>query len=131
MITDLLEQTKIATICIVRDIIQVAQMTTSKSCSIKLLNKTYEIKCPDHEIANLQQAAEKLNEQLLQSKKKFKQLDEFQALLLAALNVSHELITCQKQQEQQRQQVTKFINSLENKIHQAVHGNINQDPETD
>ncbi|WP_028388764.1 cell division protein ZapA [Legionella fairfieldensis] len=106
-------------------------MTTSKSCSIKLLNKTYEIKCPDNETGNLQQAAEKLNEQLLQSKKKFKQLDEFQTLLLAALNISHELITCQKQQEQQRQQVTKFISSLENKIHQVVHGNIDQDPQTD
>ncbi|MBA2655383.1 MAG: cell division protein ZapA [Tatlockia sp.] len=106
-------------------------MTTSKTCSIKLLNKTYEIKCPDGEMINLQQAAEKLNEQLLQNKKKFKQLDEFQALVLAAINVSHELISCQKQQEQQRQQVTKFINSLENKIHQAVHGNIGQDPQTD
>lgn len=106
-------------------------MSKSKSCSIKLLNKTYEIKCPDTEIANLQQAAEILNEQLLQSKKKFKQLDEFQSLLLAALNVSHELIACQKQQEQQRQQVAKFINSLENKIHQVVHGNIEQDPQTD
>ena len=106
-------------------------MSKSQSCSIKLLNKTYEIKCPDTEIANLQQAAEILNEQLLQSKKKFKQLDEFQSLLLAALNVSHELIACQKQQEQQRQQVAKFINSLENKIHQVVHGNIEQDPQTD
>jgi len=67
----------------------------------------------------------------LQTKKKFKQLDEFQSLLLAALNVSHELIACQKQQEQQRQQVAKFINSLENKIHQVVHGNIEQDPQTD
>jgi cell division protein ZapA len=107
-------------------------MTAStKSCSIKLLNKTYEIKCPDAEIDNLQQAAEKLNEQLLQNKKKFKQLDEFHALLLAALNVSHELIKCQNQQEHQREQVTKFINSLENKIHQVVHGNIGQDPQTD
>lgn len=106
-------------------------MTTSKSCSIKLLNKTYEIKCPEHETDNLQQAAEKLNEQLLQSKRKFKQLDEFQSLLLAALNISHELITCQKQQEQQRLQVTNFISSLENKIHQVVHGNLDQDPQTD
>ena len=106
-------------------------MTTSKSCSIKLLKKTYEIKCPEHETDNLQQAAEKLNEQLLQSKKKFKQLDEFQSLLLAALNISHELITCQRQQEQQRLQVTNFISSLENKIHQVVHGNLDQDPQTD
>ncbi len=95
------------------------------------MNKIYEIKCPDSEMENLQQAAEKLNQQLLQTKKKFKQLDEFQTLLLAALNVSHELITCQRQHEQQRLQVTQFISSLENKIHQVVHGNLIHDPQTD
>lgn len=106
-------------------------MTSPKSCTIKLLNKSYEIKCPDNEMFNLKQAAEKLNDQLLQNKKKFKQLDEFHALLLAALNISHELINCQHQQEQQRKQVTQFINSLENKIHQVVHGNLEHDPQTD
>ncbi|KTD17896.1 cell division protein ZapA [Legionella jordanis] len=106
-------------------------MTTSKSCSIKLMNKIYEIKCPDSEMDNLQQAAEKLNQHLMHNKKKFKSLDDFQTLLLAALHVSHELITCQRQQEQQRQQVTQFINSLENKIHQVVHGNLIHDPQTD
>lgn len=95
------------------------------------MNKYYEVKCPDTEVENLQQAADKLNEHLLNNKKKFKQLDEFQTLLLAALNVSHELITCQRQQEQQRLQVTQFISSLENKIHQVVHGNLTQDPQTD
>jgi cell division protein ZapA len=97
-------------------------MTTSKPCSIKLLNKTYEVKCPEQETANLQLAARKLNEQLTLNKKKFNQLDDFQNLLLAALHVSHELITCQKQQEQQRHQVTQFISSLENKINQVVNG---------
>lgn len=106
-------------------------MTNSKTCSIKLLNKTYDIKCPDHEMGNLQQAADKLNDQLLQSKKKFKQLDEFQALLLASLHISHELVTCKQQQEQQKQQVTRFINSLEDKIHQVVHGHPDLDPQTD
>lgn len=106
-------------------------MTVTKSCSIKLLNKTYEIKCPEGEAKNLQQAAEKLNEQLLKNKSKFKQLDEFHSLLLAALNISHELITCQKQQEHQRQQVARFISTLENKIHQVVHGSLDQDPQTD
>lgn len=95
------------------------------------MNKTYEIKCPENEIKNLKEAAEKLNEILLANRKKFRQLDDFQSLLLASLNISHELITCQKQQEQQRQQVTQFINSLENKIHQVVHGNLIQDPQTD
>ncbi|MFA5960662.1 MAG: cell division protein ZapA [Tatlockia sp.] len=106
-------------------------MSNSKTCSVKLLNKTYEIKCPEKETVNLQQAAEKLNEQLIQTKKKFKHLDAFQTLLLAALHVSHELITCQHQQKQQQEQVTQFINSLENKIHQVVHGSLHDDPRTD
>ena len=108
-------------------------MTTTKTCSIRLLNKVHEIKCPDHEVDNLQQAAIKLNDQLLANKKKFKHLDEFQTLLLAALNITHELMSCQKQQEDQRQQVTQFINSLENKINQVVNGNGNPnfDPQTD
>ncbi|MCE3046233.1 MULTISPECIES: cell division protein ZapA [Legionella] len=106
-------------------------MTTSKACSIRLLNKTYEIKCPDHEVDNLQRAGQKLNEQLLANKKKFRQLDEFQNLLLAAIHISHELITCQQQQEQQRHQVTQFINSLETRINQVVNGNLDLDPQTD
>lgn len=72
---------------------------------------------------NLKLAAEKLNEQLLQNKKKFKQLDDFQNLLLASLHISHELIACKNHQEKQRHQVTQFISSLENKISQAVNGN--------
>ncbi|KTC68844.1 cell division protein ZapA [Legionella birminghamensis] len=106
-------------------------MTTSKPCSIRLLNKTYEIKCPDHEVDNLQRAGQKLNEQLLANKKKFRQLDEFQNLLLAAIHISHELISCQKQQEQQRHQVTQFINSLETRINQVVNGSPEFDPQTD
>jgi cell division protein ZapA len=95
------------------------------------MNKTYEIKCPDNEMENLKQAEDKLNHYIMQNKKKFRQLDDFQTLLLAALNVSHELITCKKQQEEQRLQVNQFIHSLENKIHQAVHGNLPCDPQTD
>lgn len=106
-------------------------MTASKTCSIKLLNKTYDIKCPEAETDNLSRAAEKINEQLLINKKKFKKLDDFQNLLLAALHVSHELISCHKQQEHQRHQVTQFISSLETKINEVVHGNPLLDPQTD
>lgn len=106
-------------------------MTTSKICSIKLLNKTYEIKCPDNEVSNLQQAGQLLNEQILIQKKKFKQLGDFQALLLASLHLTHELITTQHQQEKQRHQVTQFISSLENKINQVVSGSSPFDPQKD
>ncbi len=84
-------------------------MTTATLCTIQLLSKTYKVKCPDDEVANLQLAAQKLNDQLVDTKNKFKALDPFQTLLLAALHVSHELVVCQNQQTQQRQQLAEFI----------------------
>lgn len=132
-ITELPEQTKIVTIdtfCNNHNT-EVLAMTTSISCPIKLLNKTYDIKCPEQEADNLHMAADKLNEQLLQNKKQFRQLDDFQNLVLAALHISHELISCKKQQEEQRNQVTRFMNSLDSKNGTHTHINPMLDPQTD
>ncbi|USQ13604.1 cell division protein ZapA [Legionella lytica] len=106
-------------------------MTQTKSCSIKLLNKSYEIKCPEGEEANLILAAQKLNNQIMQNKKKTKQLDDFHTLLLAALDISHELVVCKSEQAQQHHQVTQFITSLEHKINKMVNGEIERAPEMD
>lgn len=106
-------------------------MTTYKTCSIRLFNKNYEIKCPEDEAENLQIAAQRLHEELVNNRKKFKYLEDFQNLILASLHLTHELINCQKQQEQQRHQVTQFISSLENKINQVVNGNPDMIPQTD
>ncbi len=95
-------------------------MTKATYCTIRLLNKSYKIKCPNEEQDKLQLAAQKLNDILLKKKNEFKKLDDFQALLLAALQVSHELITCQTNQQEQRLQLSQFINTLENKIGQVA-----------
>lgn len=106
-------------------------MTNIKSCKVKLLNKSYEIKCPEGEEINLLLAAEKLNEKMLTNKNKFKKLDNFQILLLAALDISYELVLCKNEQEQQRLQVTQFITSLESKINKTVGGEEDNLPQTD
>ena len=97
-------------------------MTTKKSCTIKILDKSYEVKCPDNEKENLLLAVAKLNEKMASNKNKFKRLDDFQILLLAALDIGHELVICQKEQEQQRHQVNQFISSLESRINKTVGG---------
>lgn len=97
-------------------------MTSNAACKVKLLNKVYEIKCPEGEEANLLLAAKKLNDVITLNKGKFKQLDNFQTLLLAALDISHELVICKNEQEHQRHQVTQFISSLETKINNVVGG---------
>lgn len=106
-------------------------MTKTKSCTIKLLNKSYEIKCPQNEEANLTLAAQKLNNQIIINKKKTKQLDDFHALLLSALDISHELVLCKNQQAQQHHQVTQFITSLEDKINKMVNGEMEHAPKID
>ncbi|MFY7697582.1 MAG: cell division protein ZapA [Legionella sp.] len=95
-------------------------MTPLKSCTIRLQNKSYEIKCPENESKNLQLAAVKLNTQVIAQKKKAKQLEAYDALLLAALHISHELIGCQQQQQQQQQQFNRLIAALEEQIRQAA-----------
>ena len=104
---------------------------TIKTCTIKLLNKSYQIKCPESEEANLLLAAAKLNEKIASTKGKFKRLDNFQTLLLAALDVGHELIISKNEQEHQRYQVNQFITSLESKINKTVGGDIYSIPQTD
>lgn len=106
-------------------------MTNIKSCKVKLLNKSYEIKCPEGEEINLLLAAEALNEKMLLNKTKFKKLDDFHTLLLAALDIGHELIICKNEQEHQRLQVTQFITTLENKINKTVGGEADNLPQTD
>ncbi|MBI2785561.1 MAG: cell division protein ZapA [Legionella longbeachae] len=104
-------------------------MNQMKLCTIKLLNNIYEIKCPESEEANLLLAAQKLNNQISINKSKSKQLDNFQALLLAALDISHELVLCKNKHAHQQHQVTQFINSLENKINKMVGGEMERFPE--
>ncbi|MBA4695871.1 MAG: cell division protein ZapA [Legionella sp.] len=91
-------------------------MTISNACSIVkliILNQPYEIKCPDSEIQHLEKAADILNAHALKTKQKFKHLDNFQTLLLAALNVGHDLVLCRQQHDEQRKKIAEFMTVLE------------------
>lgn len=97
----------------------------SKTCTIRLLNHSFDIKCPEGEEGNLQQAAQKLNDLMAQQQTRFRHLDDFHVLLLAALNISYELIRSQNEQEKQRLQVNQFIHSLETKINKVMEDEVN------
>ena len=106
-------------------------MTQIKSCSIKILNKNYEIKCPEGEEYNLLLAEEKLNQHIAINKAKNKQMDDFHSLLLAALDISHELVLCKNKQASQQHQVTQLISFLENKINEMMSGGLDPISEMD
>ena len=91
-------------------------MTKDHVCTIRLLSKSYEIKCPKDEQENVELAAKKLNKYIVNKKNEFKKLSDFQALLLAALHTSHELVICQTKQKEQRQDIIELISTLKNKL---------------
>ena len=91
-------------------------MTDAIPSTIKLLNKNYTIKCPESEVDHLQQAAEKLNQHLLLKRTQFHTIDDYNLLLLAALQVSHELIIDRLHHAEQNQQLSQLISLLESKI---------------
>lgn len=120
MITDLLKDAKIVNMCYDKNFHGDRKMNTSNHCTIQLMNKSYKIKCPIEEMENLQLAAKKLNATISQKKSQFKTLDATQILLLAALDLSHELINQEQKQLQQREQLTEFIHSLETRLQNAI-----------
>lgn len=99
-------------------------MNSSKFCTITLQNKTYDIKCPEGKEENLKLAAQRLNSHLKNNKKKFKQLDDFKQLLLAAIHVSYDLI-CHEQQ------VAQSITALTKKKNHTLMEESIVGPETD
>ena len=115
MITDLLKYAKIVNMYSVKYLLE-KKMSTTNQCTIQLMNKSYKIKCPVEEMDNLQLAAKKLNACISQKKSQFKTLDETQILLLAALDLSHELINQEQKQNHQREQLADFIHTLEERL---------------
>ncbi len=83
------------------------------SCPIKVFNKTYEMKCPETEVENLEAAVKRVNALLTQHKQQFSHLTAFQLMLLSAVTMAHELGACQKQQLLEREQVAQVVGLLE------------------
>jgi cell division protein ZapA len=83
------------------------------SCSLNLLGKCYEIKCPESEVANLQLAGDKLNELLSEQQQKFPHLTQMQLMLMSAVTLSHELLVCQQRDANKSEKVEHAVRLLE------------------
>lgn len=81
--------------------------------TIKVLSKAYDIKCPAGKEEQLQLALDKLLRVLASNKRKMKGLSDVEQLLVAALNISHELIELQQHQKAKNTRFAKFVTELE------------------
>src|SRR5579872_2211706 len=87
--------------------------------TIEILGKSYQIKCPEHEINSLQRAANYLEEKM----RVLHQGSGFcidKVAIIAALNVVHQLLTFEQQKELRMGDINQRLHDLQNKIEHAL-----------
>lgn len=96
--------------------------------SIRLMDKEYSINCPTDARAELQTAAEYLNEKMLELRTGGKLIGLDRIAVMAALTISHELIQERAEKthnlEQRVEQLSlKIDNALKRESQSSTHGN--------
>jgi len=91
--------------------------TDARTVTVKLLDKEYTISCPDGAEAELLASADYLNQKMLDIRHSGKIIGLDRIAVMAALNMSHELI---KSREEQRQAVEVNLRRLGQKIDQSL-----------
>ncbi|WP_417346473.1 cell division protein ZapA [Ferrimonas sp.] len=93
---------------------------SSNTIEITLLERVYTIACPPGEEATLQQVAHQLNQRFLELKQRNALLSIDQLAVMAALNLTHELMSLETRTQREMQERSKKIQALENAIEQAL-----------
>jgi cell division protein ZapA len=94
-------------------------MKPQHSLTIKILDKEYRVSCSPEEEENLQASASALNKKLTEIKKKGAVIGTERIAIMAALNMSHELLTG-KAMEIENTNLNDRISSLSDKIDSAM-----------
>ena len=96
-------------------------MAKTQHCQIRLLNKLYDIKCPNGKIDKLNVAAKKLDGLMLKYKQQYPLLDDNKLLLLSALEIAYQMTEHKEPSSvDQQDEVNALIHSLENRINAVV-----------
>lgn len=89
----------------------------ARTVTVRLLDKEYTISCPDGAEAELLASADYLNQKMLDIRRSGKIIGLERIAVMAALNMSHELL---KSREEQRQAVETNLRRLGRKIDQSL-----------
>jgi cell division protein ZapA len=85
--------------------------------TVKLLDKEYTISCPDGAEAELLASADYLNQKMREIRNSGKIVGLERIAVMAALNMSHDLL---KNKEEQRQNVESHLRRITHKIDRAL-----------
>lgn len=93
---------------------------TAKTMDIKLLERNYKVACPVGQESALQQAADALNQKLLDTKERTQLTNVEQIAVMTALNLCHEWIQDQNEQAARTAKLEEKIQLLQATIEQAM-----------
>ena len=97
-------------------------MSSSKQqgVNITLLGKEMTVACPDGQAEALLNAAQYLNDKMQDIREKGGSNNPLNLALMAALNISHELLEAKEAKDQHQQQIEQRIRLMEQAIEQSL-----------
>ena len=87
-----------------------------KMITVKILNRAYHVKCPNEEAFELQAAARYLDDQMRKLQKSKTMSNPDQVAVVAALNITCELMTLKKQKNNYIDHMSQRIAALQDQI---------------
>jgi cell division protein ZapA len=88
--------------------------------SLDIAGRNYKLKTPQHQQQGLQEAAALLNEKIAELKSKSRTLSAEQAAVLAALNLSYELLTERELLAQDRENIAERLAQLQQQAERSL-----------
>ncbi len=95
-------------------------MSTPKPVSVTIIGEEYLISCPPEEEAALQQSAELLDERMKEIRASGKVMNNERIAVMAALNLSNELLGQQQLASSESGKIDEQLRSLRHKIETAL-----------
>ncbi|MDR3490519.1 MAG: cell division protein ZapA [Gammaproteobacteria bacterium] len=84
--------------------------------TVEVLGKAYQVRCPENEVLALQQAALYLEEKMSEIRKVNHILSIDRIAVIAALNMTHQLLTVEHEKNRYAQMVNERLQALEKNI---------------
>ena len=94
---------------------------SSTPLSVHIVDSEYRIACPEGERESLQAAAEYLDQTMREIRESGKVLGMERIAVMAALNISHELLKCHRSSDSLNAMTDSRLQELSAKIDAAIH----------
>ena len=90
-----------------------------KDTTIEIMGKTYQIKCPEHELPALQRSAQYLEEKM-RTMRDAGTVNADRLAVITALNVVHQLLDVEQQKNHYFQMITEKVEELYSRVEEAL-----------